>query len=302
MKNYYSVLGLKKGASDEDIKKAYRKLAMQYHPDRNADDSKAEEKFKKVSEAYAVLSDKKKRGQYDQFGSEGFHQKFSQEDIFRDFDINEILRGFGFGGGGGNPFHSQESPFGGGGGFGNPFSQGRHSQRESRIPPLKKELSINFEEAALGCQRTLSISRNGVLEEINIKIPSGITHGKVLRLQGKGQMSPTRNRRGDLHLLINVLPHPLFRREGRDVVVEVKIKLTQALLGTSIEVETLNGIKSVKVPPGTQNNSKLRLKKVGIKFSSGTRGDQLVRIMINIPKDLTEEQIPHIQFLRDTGI
>ena len=302
MKNYYSVLGLNKGASDEDIKKAYRKLAMQYHPDRNADDSKAEEKFKKVSEAYAVLSDKKKRGQYDQFGSEGFHQKFSQEDIFRDFDINEILRGFGFGGGGGNPFHSQGSPFGGGGGFGNPFSQGRHSQRESRIPPLKKELSINFEEAALGCQRTLSISRNGVLEEINIKIPSGITHGKVLRLQGKGQMSLTGNRRGDLHLLINVLPHPLFRREGRDVVVEAKIKLTQALLGTSIEVETLNGIKSVKVPPGTQNNSKLRLKEVGIKFSSGTRGDQLVRIIINIPKDLTEEQIPHIQFLRDTGL
>ena len=97
MKNYYSVLGLNKGASDEEIKKAYRKLAMQYHPDRNADDSKAEEKFKKVSEAYAVLSDKKKRGQYDQFGAEGFHQKFSQEDIFRDFDINEILRGFGFG-------------------------------------------------------------------------------------------------------------------------------------------------------------------------------------------------------------
>ena len=302
MKNYYSVLGLNKGASDEEIKKAYRKLAMQYHPDRNADDSKAEEKFKKVSEAYAVLSDKKKRGQYDQFGSEGFHQKFSQEDIFRDFDINEILRGFGFGGGGGNPFRSQGSPFGGGGGFGNPFSQGRHSQRESRIPPLKKELSINFEEAALGSQRTLSISRNGVLEEINVKIPSGITHGKVLRLQGKGQMSLTGNRRGDLHLLINVLPHPLFRREGLDVVVEAKIKLTQALLGTSIEVETLNGIKSGKVPPGTQNNSKLRLKGVGIKLPSGARGDQLVRIIVNIPNNLTEEQIPHIQFLRDTGI
>ena len=294
MKNYYSVLGLSKGASDEDIKKAYRKLAMQYHPDRNADDSKAEEKFKEVSEAYAVLSDKKKRGQYDQFGSEGFHQKFSQEDIFRDFDVNEIFSNFGFGGGGGNPF--------GGGGFGNPFSQGRPSQREAPIPPLKKELSINFEEAALGCQRTLSISRNDVLEEINIKIPAGITHGKVLRLKGKGQLSLRGNRRGDLHLLVNVNPHPLFRREGRNIVVETEIKLTQALLGTSIEVETLNGIKSVKIPPGTQNNSRLRLKEAGIKFASGTRGDQLVRIIINIPKNLTEEQIPHIQFLRDTGI
>jgi curved DNA-binding protein len=292
MKNYYSVLGLNNGASDDDIKKAYRKLAMQYHPDRNEGNSKAEEKFKEVSEAYAVLSDKKKRNQYDQFGSEGFRQKFSREDIFRDFDINEILRGFGEGAG--NQF--------GGGGFGNPFSQGRPSHREAKIPPLKKELSISFEEAALGCQRTLSISRNDVLEELNIKIPSGISHGKVLRLKDKGQMSITGSRRGDLHLLVNVHPHPLFRREGRDVVIDAKIKMTQALLGTMIEVETLDGIKSVKVPPGIQNNSKLKLKEVGIKFSSGVRGDQLVRIIINIPKDLTDEQAQHIQFLQDTGI
>ena len=97
MKDYYSVLGLNKGVSDDEIKKAYRKLAMKYHPDRNEGDSKAENKFKEISEAYAVLSDKQKRDKYDHFGSEGFHQKFSQEDIFRDFDINEILRGFGFG-------------------------------------------------------------------------------------------------------------------------------------------------------------------------------------------------------------
>jgi curved DNA-binding protein len=297
MKNYYSVLGLDKGASEEDIKKAYRKLAMQYHPDRNEGDAKAEEKFKGVSEAYAVLSDKKKRQQYDQFGSEGFHQKFSQEDIFRDFDINEILKGFG----GSNPFGGQEGPFGGGG-FGNPFSQGRPSHREPKIPALKKELSISFEDAALGCQRTLSISRNDNLEELNIKIPAGITHGKVLRLKGKGQMSLRGNRRGDLHLLVNVVPHPLFQREGRNVVVETRIKMTEALLGTSIEVETLDGIKSVKIPPGIQNNSKLKLKGVGIKFPSGARGDQLVRIAINTPKDLTDEQIQHIQFLQGTGI
>ncbi|MBT3510355.1 MAG: DnaJ domain-containing protein [Nitrospina sp.] len=294
MKNYYSVLGLDKGSSDDEIKKAYRKLAMQYHPDRNEGNKKAEDRFKEISEAYAVLSDKKKRSQYDQFGSEGFHQKFSREDIFRDFDINEILRGFG-----GNPFRGQEDQFGG---FGNPFSQGRPSHREAKIPPLKKELSISFEEAALGCQRTLSISRNDVLEEINVKIPPGISHGKVLRLKEKGQMSLNLNRRGDLHLLVNVSPHPLFRREGRNVVVEAKIKVTQAILGASIEVETLDGIKSVKIPAGTQNNSKLKLKGVGIKFSSGVRGDQLVRIVIITPKDLTEEQIQHIQFLADTGI
>ncbi|MEC9422967.1 MAG: DnaJ domain-containing protein [Nitrospinota bacterium] len=141
MKDYYSVLEIKKGSSDDEIKKAYRKLAMKYHPDRNKGDTNAENKFKDVSEAYAVLSDKKKRQQYDQFGSEGFHQKFSQEDIFRDFDINEILKGFGFGSGSGpgtgNPF--QGNPFGG---FGNPF-QGQ--QRPSPPPPPRgKDLYLNF--------------------------------------------------------------------------------------------------------------------------------------------------------------
>ena len=299
MKNYYSVLGIKKGASDDEIKKAYRKLAMKYHPDRNKDDKKAESKFKDISEAYAVLSDKKKRQQYDQFGSEGFHQKFSQEDIFKDFDINEILRGFGFGSGpgpgAGNPF--QGNPFGG---FGNPF-QGQ--QRPTPPPPpLVKDLSVSFEEAALGAQRNISISRNGVVEEASIKVPAGISNGKVLRLKGKGHSDPHGKKQGDLHLKIQVNPHPIFRRDGQNVMIDSDLKMTDAILGTTIEVQTLNGIKSVKIPSGTQNNSKLRLKEVGIKSSSGVQGDQLVNIKIAIPKNLTEEQIKHIQYLKDTGI
>ncbi len=294
MKDYYSVLGIKKGASDDEIKKAYRKLAMKYHPDRNKDDKKAESKFKDISEAYAVLSDNKKRQQYDQFGSEGFHQKFSQEDIFRDFDINEILRGFGFGSGpgpgGGNPF----------GGFGSPF-QGQ--QRPSPPPPpLVKELSISFEEAALGAQRNISISRNGAVEEASVKVPAGITSGKILRMKGKGHSDPHGRKQGDLHLKVQVLPHPIYRREAQNVVIDAEIKLTDAILGTTIEVETLNGIKGVKVPAGTQNNAKLRLKGVGIKISQGTQGDQLVNIKIKIPKKLTEEQQKHIEFLKGTGI
>ena len=297
MKNYYSVLEVPKNASDDEIKKAYRKLAMQYHPDRNEGDHKAEERFKAVSEAYAVLGDKKKRNQYDQIGSEGFHQKFSQDDIFRDFDINEILSDFGFGSRGDNPFQRQ-----GRGGFGNPFSQRKSPPRKPQIEPVKKECTITFEEAALGCQRTISIARDGNNEQTNVKIPPGVTHGKIVRFLGKGQMPITQNRRGDLHLLINVLPHPLFKREGRDVVVNKVIKLTQALLGSTIEVETLSGIKSVKIPPGTQSNTKMRLKGVGIKFSTGVFGDQLVRVIIKVPKELTQEQIPHVQFLQDTGI
>lgn len=293
MKDYYSVLEIKKEASDDEIKKAYRKLAMKYHPDRNKGDAKAESRFKDISEAYAVLSNKKKRQEYDQFGSEGFHQKFSQEDIFRDFDINEILKGFGFGSG---------QPFQGGspGGFRNPF-QGRH-RSSPHPPPLVKELSINFEEAALGTQRNISISRNGIAEETSIKIPPGISSGKILRLKGKGHLGPDGQKQGDLHLKIRVPHHPLFRREGQNVIVDSEIKLTHAILGTTIEVQTLNGIKGVKIPPGTQNNSKLRLKGVGIRSSSGTQGDQLVNIKVKIPKDLTEEQKKHIQYLKETGI
>ena len=297
MKDYYSVLGLKKGASEDEIKKAYRKLAMQYHPDRNKDDKNAENKFKDVSEAYAVLSDKKKRRQYDQFGSEGFHQKFSQEDIFKDFDINEILKGFGFGSGSGsgNPF--QGNPFGG---FNNPF-QGQQRQNPGP-PPLIKELSVSFEEAALGTQRKISISRNGIVEENSIKVPAGITSGKILRLKGKGHLDPNGRKQGDLHLKIEVLSHPIFKREAQNIIIDSEIKLTDAILGTTIEVETLNGIKSVKIPPGTQKNTKLRLKGVGIKNSSGSQGDQLVNIKFEIPKKLTEEQQKHIEFLKSTGI
>ena len=165
-----------------------------------------------------------------------------------------------------------------------------------------KELSIGFEESALGAHRNISISRNGVVEETSIKIPSGVTNGKILRLKGKGHLSPDGKNQGDLHLKIQVNPHPIFRRDGQNVIIDSDLKLTDAILGTTIEVQTLNGIKSVKIPPGVQNNSKLRLKAVGIKSSSGVQGDQLVNIKIAIPKELTEEQIKHIQFLKDTGI
>ncbi|MEC9422968.1 MAG: DnaJ C-terminal domain-containing protein [Nitrospinota bacterium] len=154
----------------------------------------------------------------------------------------------------------------------------------------------------MGAQRNISISRNGVVEEASIKVPAGISNGKVLRLKGKGHSDPHGKKQGDLHLKVQILPHSIYRREAQNVVIDAEIKLTDAILGTTIEVETLNGIKGVKIPAGTQNNAKLRLKGVGIKTSSGKQGDQLVNIKIGIPKKLTDEQKKHIEFLRGTGI
>jgi curved DNA-binding protein len=186
-KDYYHILGVAKNASDEEIKKAYRKLAMKYHPDRNPNKKEAEERFKEINEAYAVLSDKEKRKQYDTFGAEGFQQRFSQEDIFRGFDFDEILSSL-FGGRGRRDFR-----FGGQSGvdFGDFFGRqggyqdtGRMSQRGEDIV---YEMAISLEEAASGGEKRISYRKNGRLEEVSVKIPRGIPSGKKLRLAGKGK-------------------------------------------------------------------------------------------------------------------
>ncbi|MGZ6235890.1 MAG: DnaJ domain-containing protein, partial [Syntrophales bacterium] len=193
--DYYKLLGLEKKASSEDIKKAYRKLALKWHPDRNPNNKAAEEKFKKISEAYAVLSDPKKKEEYDTFGSaDQFRQRYTQEDIFRGFDLNDILRSFGFGdASSAGPRNFRTSRGGGftfnqGGSFSDMFEgeQQRFSRAPQKGQDFEYNLSITLEESVLGAEKKLALQKDDTVEEINFKIPPGINSGKKLRLAGKG--------------------------------------------------------------------------------------------------------------------
>jgi curved DNA-binding protein len=302
-RDYYDSLGVNKNAGDEEMKRAYRKLAMKYHPDRNPNKKEAEERFKEINEAYAVLSDKEKRKQYDTFGKEGFHQRFTQEDIFRGFDFDDILSGI-FGGRG-----KRESRFGGRGGFdfGDIFAGQTGHQTMGRMPQKGEdvlyELSISLEEAASGGEKRIAYRKNGKVEEVSVKIPRGIASGKKLRLTGKGMQGKNGGPPGDLYLQISVGDHPIFIREGDDLTVEKEINFSEAVLGTTIEVPTLEGKKSVKIPPGTQSHTKMRLKGLGLpRFQKEGKGDEYVKVIVKIPKKVTEKSKELIQELAKEGI
>jgi curved DNA-binding protein len=316
--DYYKVLGVDRGASIDDIKKAYRKLALKHHPDRNPSEKKrSEEKFKEISEAYAVLSDTEKRKQYDEFGTDAFRQKFTQEDIFRNFDINDILRGFGFGNLGGE--YTRYGGSGGGGArrrgytqrkvdpFGDLFGEqvyGKHDAPAQKEQDIEYNLSITLEESVMGTEKKLSLKKGDIAEEVNVKIPAGISSGKKLRLAGKGIQGPYGGPAGDLYLNISVLPHPIFSRDGDDLYVEKTVSFSHACLGSTVEVPTLNsGSKRLKIPPGTQSNTKIRMKGFGVPHLKGEgRGDQFVRIFVEVPKKLTAKQADLIRNLSEEGL
>ncbi|MBN1472679.1 MAG: DnaJ domain-containing protein [Syntrophaceae bacterium] len=312
--DYYKILGVDKKASTEDIKKAYRKLALKWHPDKNPNNKNAEEKFKKISEAYAVLSDQEKRGQYDNFGSaDQFRQRYTQEDIFKNFDINDLLRSFGFDravGGGAKSYRQSGRRSEYTQSYGDPFADlfGRGGQRFSNVPQkgqdLQYNLSITLEESVFGAEKKIAIQKEDKVEEINIKIPSGISSGKKLRLTGKGLQGGNGGDFGDLYLNINILPHPIYSRDGNDLYVEKTISFTQASLGTSIDVPTIDGsTKRIKIPAGTQNNTKIRMKGFGVPaYKGGLSGDQYVKINISIPKKLNEKQTKLVMMLADEGL
>lgn len=313
--DYYKILGVEKSATEENIKKAYRKLAMKFHPDRNPGNKQAEEKFKKLSEAYAVLSDQEKRKQYDSFGSDAFRQRYSQEDIFKNFDFSDILKEFGFdlGGRGSRGFgggRARTFSFGRGG-SGDPFADlfgGAQGYAQQQVPQkgqdLEYNLSITLEESVFGAEKKLALQKEDRVEEINIKIPPGISSGKKLRLAGKGSPGYNRGQSGDLFLNINILPHPIFARDGVDIYVEKAVNYSQAALGATIDVPTIEGTtKRIKIPAGTQSNTKIRMKGYGVpNLKDGGKGDQYVKISVNVPKKLSERQAQLVKKLADEGL
>ena len=313
-KDYYAVLGVEKSAQADDIKKAYRKLAMQYHPDRNPGDKAAEDKFKDVSEAYAVLSDPEKRRQYDTFGDTRFQQQWSTEDILRDFNIDDILSSFGMRGSGWGNFRGR-----GGGGGGGPSSifdmfnggaapgRGRPDPRQAPPQPPEKgphvelPLSIALHEAVHGSERTVQVQVDGEEREIMVRIPAGIETGKKLRIRGKGRAGP--GGPGDLLLVVRVEEDPRFERRGADLHAVARVPASTLLLGGSADVETFEGNRSLRVEPGTPSGRSMRIRGAGVPHMGGEgRGDLYVRIEVEVPERLSEAQLTAARALREAGL
>lgn len=275
-RDYYEVLGVSRDASPSEIKKAYRKLAVKYHPDKNPGDAAAEEKFKEASNAYEVLSDPEKRQIYDQRGHAGvndmgFHGFTNMEDIFSNFGDIFGRTVFGnFGDVFGDVFHRQ--------GPGRPQAQAV----DTRI-----KMTISFMESVHGTEKLVSVQG----KNITIKVPAGIKDGQTLRLQGQGGRAIGDRQSGALLVTISVEPHPDFKRDGLDLTTQVTVPFTRAALGGKVRVPTLTGQVSLTLPQGTQPEAQFRLRDQGIVDSAGRKGDLRVLIQIEIPKSLTRKQV-----------
>ena len=281
-RDYYEMLGVSKNASDDEIKKAYRKLAVKYHPDKNPGNKEAEEKFKEINEAHDVLSDKQKRARYDQFGHAGVGGAGSNP--------------FGAGGnpfGGGFDFNGQtfNFDFGGGGAFddilGSLFGFGG-ARRPRRGADYQTTVTLTFEEAIFGT--TKSVSVNG--SNLKVKIPAGIDDGMSVRIRGKGGPAPEgATEKGDLYVRVRVKPHKNLTREGAIILSEEKISMVDAALGCEIDVETVDGTVTMKVPAGTQSGTPFKLSGHGVPFrSDGDRGPHIVTVIVETPKNLSKKQ------------
>ena len=310
-KDYYTLLGVSKNASSKDIKKAYRKLAMKYHPDRNKDNKEAEKKFKDISEAYAVLSDKEKKKQYDMFGSEGFQSRFSQEDIFRNADFGSIFKEFSFGGGSGRSSNIFSQMFGdlnqnqSRQERGTPFGSFGRRTRQIRGKDLVYELSLTLEDIFSTTEKIISYQvEDGGQAKVSVKVPAGITSGKKLRVAGKGQPGINGGPAGNLYIQVKIHDHPVFKRENDDLYVKKDISFSQAVLGTEIEVSTIDKkTMRLTIPSGTQNNAKFRLKGYGMPYMKASgRGELYVIINISVPQKLTKKQKELIQKIAETGL
>ena len=358
-RDYYDILGVPRSATKEQIKDEYRKLALKYHPDRNKAPD-AEEKFKEISEAYAVLSDDEKRGQYDRFGHEGIDGRYSTEDIFRGVNFDEILRDIGFGFGG---FGSIFDTF---------FGGGRRARGPQRGQDIRYDLEISLEEAYRGYNTEIDVPRTercpecngsgarpgtspkrcpdcggtgqiqhiqragfmqfariepckkcrgqgtviekpcnqchgtGTIERnrrISIKVPPGVDTGSQLLLRSEGDAAGQGGPQGDLYVVIHVRAHNTFKRDGDDLICKVDVNFSQATLGFNLQVPTLDGPASIKLPSGTQSGAVFRLRKKGMPdLHNGGRGDELVVVNVRTPGELTSRQRELVEALSREGL
>jgi DnaJ-class molecular chaperone len=317
-RDYYQVLGVPRGASADEIKRAHRKLARKYHPDMNKNNPQATEQFKEVQEAYDILSDVEKRKLYDQFGHAGVDPSAAGPPPGGGVDPFEAFRraqqrGGGNGrewrGGAGTTVQDFDTSgfadifdqlFGGGrGGAGGR----RPGPRMRPTPPdpdrggdVEHAVTLTFEQAARGTTLPLQINRDGRIETIDVKIPAGVKDGSRIRIRGRGQQGV--GGAGDLYIITKVNPHAYFRREELDILLDVPLSMYEALLGTKVDVPTLEGPVTVTIPPGTGSGAKLRIKGRGIERES-EKGDQFVVVKIVVPKDLDAEDKSAVQRLAE---
>jgi len=294
-RDYYEVLGVNRDASAEDIKRSYRRLAMKYHPDKNPDDKEAEAKFKECAEAYEVLSDSQKRGRYDQFGHDGL-RGMGMHDYSR-MDGKDIFSMF-------------EDIFGGLGGFGDLFGTGRGRGRPSGVSrgyDLETSVELTLNEVAKGAEKTIEFTRQDLCSEcygsgcakgrvpkkrvVSIKVPAGVHEGQAVRVSSEGEPGRGGGTRGDLYCYVRIKSHEFLQRDGSDLIAVVPISFTQAALGATIEVPSLNGTRELKIPAGSQYGSVFRIKGQGLPDMRTRRtGDQLVQITIETPAKLNDKQ------------
>ncbi len=306
-KNYYEILGVDRSAAQDDIKKAFRKLAKQYHPDANPGDKKAEEKFKDISEAYEVLSDAEKKKKYDmlgkninfkngfdfdpsQYGFGGMKYEYrtdagSFSDFFNMFfgknaiNLDDLFSGLGFGGSNGSNYKV--------------YTERQYDARKSVFhdgADIETEMTVTLEEAFFGAEKKVSIRQHdGQVKSYLVKIPSGIRDGEKIRLSSLGRQGAN-GRVGDLFIKVRLKEHPLFKLEGSDVVFDLNLSPWEAALGCQVKIPSIDGTLSIKVPPGIQSGQRLRLAGKGYRSGGGGRGDLFAEVMITIPKDMTNEE------------
>ncbi|QDV64489.1 DnaJ C-terminal domain-containing protein [Crateriforma conspicua] len=298
----YETLGVGRTADKDEIQKAYRKLARKYHPDVNKDSDAAREKFKRVQEAYEVLSDEEKRAAYDRYGADfekirtGGWQPGAGGASFDGLDLEQIFGGAGAAKAGGNPFEGGFTDFfeqlmGGGAGP----TRGRPGRgRAAAAPPrrgsnLRHELEIPFSMAVTGGKTEFYLHRGGKQEKLSVTIPAGVETGSKIRLRQQGHASTSGGESGDLILLIKVSPHPHFKRNGQNLELRLPVSIGEAVLGGKVDVPTPQGTVTLSVPPGTSSGKRLRIKGRGVTKAGASPGDLLVELQIQLPDQIDEE-------------